>query len=156
MKKLLLGLVLLFSMLGCSQKKEPSIYKKYSAFDKETSYLGHAGSLSIYAIRKDGDSICTYRALSVTIYDDYLTSYAAEDITLLFSDGTTLELSTDEELGDYNSEYRLYEYFATAYPNDKEWELIKSKKIVGIKFYIFERKYTQYDTLKKIINKIPL
>mgnify|MGYP000007651199 CR=1 FL=1 len=154
MRKLLLGLVLLFSILGFSQKKEPSIYKKYSVFDKETSYSGTAGSLSIYAIRKDGDSICSYKALYVRVYDSYLTY--AKDLTLLFSDGTTLELSTDEELGEYNTKYKLYEYYTPSYPSEEEWDLINSKKIVGIKFHIFERKYAQYDTLKKLINKIPL
>jgi hypothetical protein len=154
MKKVILGALLLLSTLCFSQKKEPLIYKKYSVFDKQTSYSASAGSLSIYGVRADADSICSYKALYVRIYDSYLTY--AKDLTLLFSDGTTLELSTDEELGDYNTKYRLYEYYTPAYPSEEEWELIKSKKIVGVKFHIFERKYSQYDTLKKIINKIPL
>lgn len=154
MRKLILGTLLLLSVLVFGQKKEPTIYKKHSVFDKETSYSGTAGSLSIYAIKKDGDTICSYRALYVRVYDSYL-AYA-KDLTLLFSDGTTLELSTDEELGDYDSKYRLYEYYTPAYPSDEEWKLIKSKKIIGFKFYIFERKYNQYETLKKVISKIPL
>jgi hypothetical protein len=154
MRNLILGALLLLSVLTFGQKKEPVIYKKHSVFEKETSYSGTAGSLGIYAIKKDGDSICSYRALSVTIYDSYLTY--AKDMKLLFSDGTTLELSTDEKLGDYNSKYRLYEYYATAYPSDEEWKLIKSKKIIGVNFYIFERKYNHYETLIKVINKIPL
>lgn len=153
MKKLLLGALLLLSMSTFGQKKEPIIYKKYSAFEKETSYSGTAGSLSIYAVKKDGDTVCSYKSLHVTIYDSYL-AYA-KDLILLFSDGTTLELSTTEELGDYDAKYKLYEYYAASYPSEEQWKLITTKKIVAIKFYIFERKYYKYDELKKIISKIP-
>lgn len=155
MRKLTLGFLLFLNLFAFGQKKTlPLITKKYSQFEKETSYIATAGSLGVFAVKKDGEEICSYKALTINIYDSYLTY--ASNLVILFDDGSTIELKTKEELGSYDSSYKLYNYYAFAYPTTEEWKLLSNKKIIGLKFHIFERKYNQSVKLGNIIDNLPL
>ena len=103
MKKIIFITFLLVSIVSLGQKKKavskpPTFKITYDKFENTYTYNAEAGSFGIYAngTNKDYTGI-TYKFLTLTVYDSYLTH--ASGIILLFSDGTKMNIDTEEELG---------------------------------------------------------
>ena len=146
-----MGALLLLSMFSFGQKT-PSFNKKYDSFDKSTEYYGNVGTLGVFYKKQDGDNYSLPPQLSVTVYDTYLTY--ASGVIFLIEDGTTLEFSTDEQLGDYSSKHKAYDYTVYAYPSDEEWVTLSEKKIIGVKVHIFKRTYKSGSNFKLLVKKL--
>jgi len=156
MKNRLLAILLLVSIasFGQAKKKPTAILPKFKiSFDKfksEYNYTADAGNIGIYAVGKTNDfTEITFQVLTLTVYDSYLTY--ASDIILLFSDGTKMELKTEEELGKSTGN-KLWRYYVFAYPTQSQWDELNEKVIVSYKFHIFERNYKNGIQFKKLVN----
>lgn len=155
MKKNVLGVLLLFSLVSYGQKKkvavkQPSFKITYDKFENNYTYNAKTGNIGIYATGTSNDFTgITYQAFTLTVYDSYLTY--ASGIILLFSDGTKMNLETEEELGS-NIRNGLWEYYAFAHPTPEQWLELSNKIIVSYKFHIFERNYKNGILFKKLVN----
>ncbi len=155
MKKILLVFFLSIEIVGFSQQKKgaqkpPTFTITYDKFESKYNYTADAGNIGIYAIGTTNDfKALTFKALTMTVYDSYLTY--ADGITLLFSDGTKMEIETAEEIGK-DAGKGLWRYYVFSYPSEEQWLELKDKTIVSYKFHIFERTYKQGNQLKILVN----
>lgn len=160
MKKFLLLLFLSFGFISFGQAKKsatkspvkPSPFKiTFDKFSNEYTYSASAGAIGIYAIGQKDFNEIGYKALSFTVYDSYLTY--ASDVTILFSDGTTMKLESDEEMGQ-NSSTGLWRYILSFYPTSEQWRELSEKTITDFKLHIFDRNYKFGNQLKAIIKEL--
>lgn len=155
MKKIALGLLLLFSLFSFGQKKkvvakQPSFKITFDKFENNYTYSAETGNIGIYARGASNDfTDITYQAFTLTVFDSYLTH--ASGITLLFSDGTKMNFVTKEELGT-STRSGLWQYYVFAYPTAEQWLELSNKIIVSYKFHIFERNYKNGIIFKKLVN----
>jgi hypothetical protein len=155
MKTKLLSILLLMSLIGFGQGgetviKKPSFKITYDKFDNIYNYNAETGNVGIYATGTANDFTgITYQVFTLTVYDSYLTY--ASGIILLFSDGTKMNLETEEELGE-NAGKGFWKYYVFAHPNPDQWRELSNKIIVGYKFHIFERNYKNGNQFKTLVN----
>ncbi len=155
MRKILFVSLILTCLFSIAQKKkvvskQPSFSITFDKFEGIYNYYAETGNIGIYATGTSNDFTgITYQALTLTVYDSYLTY--ASGIILLFSDGTKMNLETKEELGE-NTGKGLWKYYVFAHPSDEQWEDLSNKTIISYKFHIFDRNYKNGNKFKSLVN----
>lgn len=155
MKKYIVVILILISIISFGQgkkiiAKQPSFKISFDKFESKYKYNAETGNIGIYAESTANDfTDITFQLFTLTVYDSYLTY--ASGIILLFSDGTTMNLSTKEQLGE-NAGKGLWRYYALATLNPEQWLELSNKTIVSYKFDIFERKYKNGIQFKALVN----
>jgi hypothetical protein len=155
MKKILLSVIILCSLISFGQKKKvvvkpPSFKITYDKFENLYTYFAETGNIGIYATgtTKDFTEIDSMM-LTLTVYDSYLTF--ADGIILLFADGTRMNIKTESEIGK-SSGKGMWRYYVLGNLTEQQWSELNEKIIVSYKYYIFERNYKNGIQFKKLVN----
>ena len=155
MKKNIIVVLMLFTLTSFGQikkvvAKQPTFKITFDKFENKYTYDGVIGNIGIYANGPTDDfTDIESKYLTITVYDSYLTY--SSGIILLFSDGTKMNIETEEVLGK-DAGKGLWKYLVFANPSEEEWLELSNKIIVSYKFHIFERDYKNGNQFKALVN----